>query len=231
MEKNRHPPVFRADFHIHTEYSMDSLSPVEKVLDAAVKKGLDAIAITDHNEIAGAFEAKRIAKQRRLPLQIIIGEEVMCHEGDLLVFFIKRKIKPGLLADVLKEVKKQNAVCCAAHPYDFARSGIALEKLPPKILAQIDCIEAFNCRAMVPGMNKKAEGAAEKYGKAVLAGSDSHHPSEIGGAWVEFKGITRLTASSLLSSPRTLRGKIASPHVKVYSRYAVLKKKIAARFK
>lgn len=231
MKKSNSLRVFKADLHMHTFHSRDSLSKVEDVLSAAVKKDLNAIAITDHNETKGASEAEKLARKLNLPLQVIIGEEVGTDKGDLLVYFLKRRIKPGQLAGVLKEVKKQGAVCCAAHPYDFARHGIHLEKLPPSELAAIDAIEAFNARVTLPFQNESALLFSKKMKKPVFAGSDAHHPSEIGGAYAEFWGINKLDKNSLLSAPRTLHGLLASPHVHLFSRYAVLRKKIAARFK
>jgi len=221
--------TFRADLHMHTHHSIDSLAKVEDVLLAAVKKGLSAIAITDHNETAGALEAQKIARKKKLPLQVIIGEEVMSREGDLLVYFLKRRIAPGPLADVLKEVKKQGAVCSSAHPYDFKRSGIKLEKLPAKLLSQIDAIEAFNARITFPAHNAQAGKFALFHKKPVLAGSDAHHQLEVGSAYAEFVGITKLTPAKLLSAPRTLHGRLSSPFVHFFSRYAVLKKKFGKK--
>src|SRR3989344_1207864 len=202
--------TFRADLHMHTHHSIDSLAKVEDVLLAAVKKGLSAIAITDHNESAGALEAQKIARKKKLPLQVIIGEEVMSREGDLLVYFLKRRIAPGPLADVLKEVKKQGAVCSSAHPYDFKRSGIKVEKLPASLLKQIDAIEGFNARATFRGINDSAMKFALLHKKPVLAGSDAHHPLEVGGAYAEFEGVAKLDARNILSAPRTLHGRLSS---------------------
>ena len=221
--------TFRADLHMHTEYSVDSLAKVEDVLSSAVKKGLNVIAITDHNEIAGAIEAARIAKRRHLPIQIIIGEEVMCEEGDLLVYFLKKRIAPEKLADVLKEVRRQGAVCSSAHPYDFKRSGIKLGKLHPALLKQIDAIEGFNARAALKGINDSAMNFAAIHGKPVLAGSDAHHPLEVGGAYAEFEGVGKLDKRKLLSAPRKLHGRLSSPIVHFFSRYAVLKKKFGKK--
>ena len=219
-------PSFKADLHMHTHYSMDSLSKPSEILAAAAMKGLSAIAITDHNEIAGAFETHKLASDERFPIQVIIGEEVSTDKGDLLVYFLKRKIGRGKLADVLKEVKKQNAVCSAAHPYDFIRHGINLEALPPAALSKIDAIEAFNARITVPSHNGKALAFAKQAAKPILAGSDAHHPSEVGTACVEFEGVKKLDAKSLLSAPRKILGNLSPKYVHGFSRYAVIHKMI-----
>jgi predicted metal-dependent phosphoesterase TrpH len=220
--------LVRADLHVHTRYSPDSLSRVQDVLSSAVKKGLGAIAITDHNGIEGALEASRIARQRRLPLQVIIGEEVATDKGDLLIYFLKRKIEPGPLGQVLKDVKKQGAACCAAHPYDFARHGIALEKLPGRELAAIDAIEAFNARITLNAHNASALLFCQKAGKPFLAGSDAHHPCEVGAAYAEFDLAAgkELDAKALLLSPRKIGGNLSSPLVHFFSRYAKAKRRI-----
>jgi hypothetical protein len=228
MEKKN---VFRADLHMHTHHSKDSLSKPLDILKAAMRKGLHAIAITDHDEIDGAFEAAKLAKAMRLPLQVIIGEEVATAEGDLLVYFLKKRIARGNLATVLAEVKRQGAICCAAHPYDFTRYGIALEKIPAKQLAAIDAIEAFNARITVRSHNSDALKFAHSRGKPILAGSDAHHPAEVGAAYVEFSGVKKLDKHSLLSAPRTLGGKVSPAYVHLFSRYAVAVKKARKVFR
>ncbi len=217
--------VFRADLHMHTRHSKDSLSKPQDILSSALKKGLHAIAITDHDEIEGAFETARLARAKKLPLQVIIGEEVSTDRGDLLAYFLKKRIAPGKLPIVLAEVKRQGAVCCAAHPYDFTRHGIALGKLPPALVPSINCVEAFNARITLPSHNVSAEAFARSHGKPMLAGSDAHHPSEVGAAYVEFSGIAKLDSRSLLHAPRSLRGSVSPAYVHFFSRYAVMVKK------
>ena len=219
--------MIKADLHTHTIFSKDSLSRVEDVLAAAVKRGMGAIAITDHDGIEGALEAQKIARARGLPLQVIAGEEVRTDAGDLLVYFVKKRIAPGKLSDVLAEVKKQGAVCAAAHPYDFARHGIDLQGLPAEVLGKIDALEVFNARVHVASQNARAMAFALKNRNAVLAGSDAHHPSEVGAAYVEFYGVGALDADALLHAHRKIGGKGSSPFVRFYSRYAVLRKKLA----
>ena len=222
--------MIRADLHTHTRFSKDSLSNIDAVLDAAVARGLGAIAVTDHDSIRGALAAQERANERGLALQVIVGEEVSTNEGDLLAYFVKRRIAPGPLEEVLAEAERQKTVCASAHPYDFARHGIALEKLPARLLAKMDCIEAFNARVPLATMNAGAMKFALAHKKAILAGSDAHHPSEIGGAYVEFAGVEKLDAAAFLHARRVIGGSRASPLVRFYSRYAILRKKIGKLF-
>jgi predicted metal-dependent phosphoesterase TrpH len=224
--------MLKADMHVHTRFSKDSLSAIDSVLDAAVARNLGAIAITDHDEVEGAFLAQRRAKERGLPLQVVAGEEVTAGEGDLLVYFVKKRIAPWPLREVLAEVKRQKAVCCAAHPYDFARHGIALEKLDSRLVKGIGCVEVFNARVPLASMNASAMKFALSRGKTLLAGSDAHHPSEVGGAYVEFEleGGAQLDANALLRAKRKIGGRRASPFVRFHSRYAIVRKRLAGFF-
>lgn len=52
----------RADLHIHTSMSDGYFSP-SQVVRMAGSAGLDVIAITDHNTIAGLLEGRRIARE------------------------------------------------------------------------------------------------------------------------------------------------------------------------
>ncbi|UCF92708.1 MAG: PHP domain-containing protein, partial [Desulfobacterales bacterium] len=56
MDCNSH---LKIDLHIHSTASDGSLTPSE-ILDEACKRGLAAIAITDHDTIEGSQEALRI---------------------------------------------------------------------------------------------------------------------------------------------------------------------------
>jgi len=219
--------VLRADLHTHTIYSKDSLSKVEDVLAAALKRGMGAIAITDHDGIEGAVEAQETARAKKLPLQVIVGEEVRTDAGDLLAYFVKKRIPPGRLEDALAEAGRQGAVCAAAHPYDVARHGIDMRALVPGVLGNIGAVEVFNARVPLASHNARAMGFALKHRKALLAGSDAHHPSEVGAAYAEFYGVDELDADALMHAHRKIGGKRSSPLVRLYSRYAVFRKKLA----
>jgi len=66
--------LIRAEFHTHTCYSHDSLVKIDDFLDTCNKKGLDRVAITDHNEIKGAFIAKELDPER-----VIVGDRFDTH--------------------------------------------------------------------------------------------------------------------------------------------------------
>ncbi len=52
----------RIDFHVHSKYSHDSSAKISEILRYAKRRGLDAIAITDHDTLDGNREARRLRK-------------------------------------------------------------------------------------------------------------------------------------------------------------------------
>lgn len=69
----------RVDLHLHTTYSDGSLPPVE-VLALAKKANVTALAITDHDIVAGLPEA--MAAGADLGIEVIPGVEISSRHGD-----------------------------------------------------------------------------------------------------------------------------------------------------
>ena len=80
---------------MHTDHSHDCATPVEVLLATARAQGLGAIAVTDHNEISGALEAR--AQAEAAGVKVIVGEEVKtAGQGEVIGLFIEEKIPRGL---------------------------------------------------------------------------------------------------------------------------------------
>ncbi|MCW3128739.1 MAG: esterase-like activity of phytase family protein [Methanophagales archaeon] len=102
------PSTGQADLHTHTYYSgfskvgfipyPESVTPPETMVDAAVKKGLDVLCITDHNEIEGAMRAERYVRENGLEIEVVVGEEVSTADGEVLGLFLQERISRGLSA-------------------------------------------------------------------------------------------------------------------------------------
>lgn len=69
----------KSDLHIHTNYSDGVFSP-EKIVDAAIDAGLDAIALTDHDNILSYEVAqdylKELKKEDKKTIEVIQGIEI-----------------------------------------------------------------------------------------------------------------------------------------------------------
>lgn len=220
----------KIDFHAHTCFSKDSESKVGKVLQKAVEMGLDGIAITDHGNVQGALEAKRIAKEKKLPIIVIVGQEILTPHGEVMGLFLKKGIGKCSVGDAIAQIKMQGGVVSIPHPFDFARGSALHPKwILEKELAQVDAMETLNARVYAAGMNKSAEEFAKKHGLAQLGGSDAHTLFEVARAYtvVEAKGKSeREIKKAILLGKTRAEGKTSSPLVHLFSRYASLKKKI-----
>ncbi|MCR5262223.1 MAG: PHP domain-containing protein [Candidatus Gastranaerophilales bacterium] len=65
----------KTDLHIHTYYSDGVFSP-EKIVDTALDVGLEAIALTDHDNILSYDVAKKYLQETGKKLEVIQGIEV-----------------------------------------------------------------------------------------------------------------------------------------------------------
>lgn len=168
----------KIDLHCHSFYSKDNFSPIEKILKTAKEKGLDGIALTDHDTIAGWEEAKRLAE--KLKIFLILGQEIKTKKGDILGLFLKKEIKVKDPIEVIKEIKVQNGVVIIPHPFHyFHRFRENLEKFKDLI----DGVEVFNARMFFSFGDKKAFEFAKKYNLAMVAGSDAHFWKDVGSAY------------------------------------------------
>ena len=178
-------PLIDVDLHMHTDHSGDCATPVEVLLATARAQGLGAIAVTDHNEISGALEARAqaAASDAHPPVKVIVGEEVKTAEqGEVIGLFIEEKIPRGLtLQETVSEIKRQGGLVYVPHPFDRMHSVPDYEHLLA-ILDDVDAIEVFNPRVAIGAFNDEAERFATKYRIVAGAGSDSHVAQGLGSA-------------------------------------------------
>jgi predicted metal-dependent phosphoesterase TrpH len=173
-------PLIEVDLHMHTDHSPDCATPVEVLLETARDRGLGAIAITDHNEVSGALEARRIAAEMD-GLEVIVGEEVKTAEqGEVIGLFIEEKIPRGMtMVETIAEIRRQGGLVYVPHPFDRFHSVPDYEHLLD-IVEQIDILEVFNPRVALTAFNEEAERFARKYRIVPGAGSDSHVAQGLG---------------------------------------------------
>src|SRR5580692_7289901 len=203
-------PLIEVDLHMHTDHSNDCATPVEVLLASAREQGLGAIAVTDHNEISGALEAK--AQGPSAGVKVIVGEEVKtAGEGEVIGLFIKEKIPRGLsLKETIAEIKRQDGLVYVPHPFDRMHSVPDYEHLLA-ILDDVDAIEVFNPRVAISAFNDEAMRFAAKYRIVAGAGSDSHVAQGLGSVRVrmrDFDGPTEFKQSlrdaEILTRPSSL---------------------------
>lgn len=219
--------MLSCEFHCHTIYSKDSLLRVSDLLKECDKKGIQRLAITDHNTIAGALAAKNIDPER-----VIIGEEIMTSKGELLAYFVKDELQPFLSPqETIRQLRDQGAFIGVSHPFDrYRKGGWKLQDLL-EITPQIDALEIFNSRCLQPGFNRAAADFAATHHLLGIVGSDAHYRGEV--------GASRM-ALSAFHDPESL--KEALQHAKhvtalspawvhLYSTYAKMLKRMFKLFK
>jgi predicted metal-dependent phosphoesterase TrpH/glycosyltransferase involved in cell wall biosynthesis len=162
------------DLHMHTNHSHDCATDPEALIDHAISIGLGAIAITDHNEIDGAFEAQRIVREKDKPLVVIAAEEVKTAEGEVIGLFLTEKIERGMPIDeTIAEIQRQGGLVLMPHPFDRLHTIPSAATLH-RLLDEIDIFEVYNSRLMFDTFNDDALRFATKYNLVQSAGSDSH---------------------------------------------------------
>ena len=173
-------PLIEVDLHMHTDHSPDCATPVEVLLETARDRGLGAIAITDHNEVSGALEAREIAKEMG-DIKVIVAEEVKTAEqGEVIGLFLEEKIPRGMtMAETIAEIRRQGGLVYVPHPFDRFHSVPDYEHLID-IVEEIDVLEVFNPRVALTAFNEEAERFASKYRIVPGAGSDSHVAQGLG---------------------------------------------------
>jgi predicted metal-dependent phosphoesterase TrpH len=173
-------PLIEVDLHMHTDHSPDCATPVDVLLETARDRGLGAIAITDHNEVSGALEARKIAEQMG-GIKVIVAEEVKTAEqGEVIGLFLEERIPKGMtMAETIAEIRRQGGLVYVPHPFDRFHSVPDYEHLLD-IVEEIDVLEVFNPRVAVTAFNEEAERFARKYRIVPGAGSDSHVAQGLG---------------------------------------------------
>lgn len=190
------------------------------------RRGLDMVAITDHNTIAGAFDF-----HGRAPNRFLIGEEIMTRDGELLGLFLKKEIPPGLSSqETVDRIHAQGGLVGASHPLDRLR-GTAIEREALEaVQEQLDFLEVFNARTTLAMDNRLAQELATRWGLPGSAGSDAHAPFEVGRAYVQMPPFELShdrgngSAQSFLKSLAQGKpvGRLSSPLIHLVSNYAKL---------
>ena len=165
----------KIDPHVHTHYSYDSLITPEELVFYAKKRGLDAIAITDHDRIDGAL---KIAKET--DFLIVPGMEISSSNGHILALNVEELIPKKLSADeTVDKIHEAGGIAVACHPVTFFK-----ESLGNKANSKFDAVEVINASAFPFNYSvNNSRKMASRLGIAQVAGSDAHYGPEIGCAY------------------------------------------------
>ncbi len=181
--------MLSVELHSHSELSYDGRDPIELLLEQAEAVGLDALAVTDHDEIDASLEAAAIADE--YGLVGIPGMEVSSAAGHILALGVEELIPAGLSYDeTLDRIRESGGIAVVPHPFQASRHGVAPHVTRDQ-LANADAIEVYNSRLFTGRANRQAERFAELRGLPMTAGSDAHIAEMVGQAVTEVDAYHR----------------------------------------
>jgi predicted metal-dependent phosphoesterase TrpH len=203
----------RADLHVHSCHSKvcgtltflgsrDCYSSPREVYRVAKARGMDYVALTDHDSIDGALEL--LAAHPDLN-DVIVGEEVSCWLPDtrIQVHFgvygmserLHRELQPlrRNAFEVAACLREAEVFFALNHLLHFYRGQIPIGSY----LRLLDCVPALEVRngTMLPAHNALIEQLVERSSSttqlAMVAGSDAHTLRRVGRTWTSAPGRTR----------------------------------------
>lgn len=204
----------KLDLHIHTDHSYDCQSKVRDVVKAAEQAGLDAIAITDHDNMSAYGLARKITDS----LIVIPAMEITSDQGTHIIgLFLNNEIVSRDCFEIIEEIHSQGGLVLIPHPFhkstgllsnrfhDKIYDGVEFEK----ILGQVDLFESFTYGSDAEDIVDTNKFLSVHSEVPVCAGSDAHSVDDIGKAYIEFQNdsINNLDGikKALLKSSRLLR--------------------------
>ncbi|QLG62886.1 PHP domain-containing protein [Halorarum salinum] len=191
--------MLSVELHSHSELSHDGRDPVDMLLEQAAAVGLDALAVTDHDELGASLEAADRADEHGLVG--ITGMEVTSAAGHVLALGIEERVPAGLPFDeTLDRIAEQGGLSVIPHPFQKSRHGVAPHVTNDQ-LSEADAIEVYNSRLLTGRANRKAETFAVNHGVPMTAGSDAHIAEMVGQAVTEV-GAKRRSTNAVLDAIR-----------------------------
>jgi predicted metal-dependent phosphoesterase TrpH len=167
--------MMKMDFHIHSQYSDDAIGSPKEIVQYVKKRGLQGMAITDHNTIKGGLAAQKFSSDSFL---IIPGIEISTSDGHLLALNMTQDIPRNLpLKETVEHILDKGGTPVIPHIYR-TMSGVKEEKLK-SVKNEIKALEVYNGCSQ-PKTNLKTANLAKRYSLGGTGGSDSHDPRYAG---------------------------------------------------
>jgi predicted metal-dependent phosphoesterase TrpH len=214
------PPVLRADLHVHTMHSRvnndlaflrsrDCYSRPADVYRVAKARGMDLVAITDHDSIDGCLE---LLEARPDAADVIVGEEISCRmpRSNIEVHIAAYGMTEALhrevqrlranVFDVIACLRDAHVFFALNHLFHFYRGQVPLADYL-RLLEQVPALEARNgtmlrahnelVERLLTGTRSSAPGRSGRTRLAAVAGSDAHTLRRVGRTWTEAPGRSR----------------------------------------
>jgi predicted metal-dependent phosphoesterase TrpH len=185
----------KADLHIHSGAG-DGVATVDQILEYVEHQtDLDLIAVTDHDLIDGALEARELGAKRRYRFDTIVGMEITTLEGHLLAYDLEEPIRMLLpLVSTIRSVHEQGGFCVVPHPMSWLTRSIGLHGLRRVIEDERDGVSFDGVEVLNPTLagrviyEKVLALNRESWLLPELGGSDAHSLEFIGSGHTLFPG-------------------------------------------
>ncbi|MBC7078692.1 MAG: PHP domain-containing protein [Synergistales bacterium] len=171
--------LLKIDLHVHTDRSPDGCSTIGEIAEAAKRKGLQGLAITDHDLILSESDALRLSGE--LGLIVIPGVELSTPAGHLIVLNPKREFVGLSLRAVAESARQDGSTLIIPHPMDPLSHGIGFSEAT-SLIPYCPLIEALNASTL-NRYNSRAKDFALKNSLPMVAGSDAHLADAVGDAF------------------------------------------------
>jgi hypothetical protein len=184
------------------------VTPAELV-DAAVKAGVDLIAVTDHDTMASVKETQ--ARGEAAGLTVVAGQEVTTAwpaQTHIVGWFLEKPIKRGMsLEETVAAIHAQGGLVMVPHPFMPVYFG----SIQPGMLRRLiekQSVDAIEMLSTVPigAMRRKVlhefwDANRERLG-APIGASDCHFgPADMARAMTEFDGDFRTAVMERRTKP------------------------------
>ena len=198
------PGEIALDPHIHTLFSHCSISQPHRLIREAVRLGLGAVAVMDHNDVRGALDAMRCAEslkaQGEIPEDFLVipGVEVNSTVGHVGALFVTENLPMRLSpAELVEKIHEAGGLAIAVHPYHSTGIGDAIFDVPFDAV-EIECGSVFG-RHLIQ-RNRELLSDARMAGAAKMGSSDGHYVRAIGSCYTVVGKIEKPTLEAVKQS-------------------------------
>ena len=187
----------RADLQVHTAFG-DAMEDARTIFERIEVMGeLDVIAVTDHDDVRGALEAREVHARAPYHFDLVTGIEITTQHGHLLALWVDEPIRSfRSLEETVSAIHQQGGLAVVPHPFSLLTRSIGRRSLE-RVLAiadpstHPDGIEVVNPTSAGWDTGLRAiEANRAHWGLAETGGSDAHFAEAVGGAYTLFPGRT-----------------------------------------
>lgn len=223
----------RADLHVHSLWSDGAQRP--DVIVRAAAGRVNVLALTDHDEVRGALEARRFARDHaHLGVDVVVGEEISTLNGHLIGLYLEELVPPRLPAlETIRLIHAQGGLAVAAHPFHPVRGRVrghrSIAELIPDL--PLDAVEIVNNAGVCSWFyDAWAALANVEWALPVTGGSDAHDVWYVGNAVTRFAGRSAADLRQALLSGLTRAHRNGSWTVDKLPRHLHLQARSLVRF-